>query len=310
MDAFLIFSAVLVVAAVLLVYAGVKTVPQGQHWTVLRFGQYTRTLQPGLQLIIPFVDTIGSRMSVMEGVLDIPRQTVISSDNANVEADAVAFYRVDDVAKASYQIQKVSQAITNLAMTNLRSVLGSMQVDEMLSKREEINARIQAAMDAATTPWGVKVTRVEIKDLALSPELQKAMNMQMTAERHRRAVVTQASGDREAEIARAEGQKQAAILRAQGEREAAFLQSEAREREAQAEAKATLEVSQAIASGEKAALQYFLGLKYVEALKEIGAASNSKLVMMPLDAAGVTGAVGGIAELIKDVGAHASGVKG
>lgn len=310
MDAFLVFSAVLVAAAVLLVYAGVKTVPQGQNWTVLRFGQYTRTLQPGLQLIIPFVDTIGSRMSVMEGVLDIPRQTVISSDNANVEADAVAFYRVDNVAQASYQIQNVSQAITNLAMTNLRSVLGSMQVDEMLSKREEINARIQAAMDAATTPWGVKVTRVEIKDLALSPELQKAMNMQMTAERHRRAVVTQASGDREAEIARAEGQKQAAILRAQGEREAAFLQSEAREREAQAEAKATLDVSQAIASGEKAALQYFLGLKYVEALKEIGAAESSKLVMMPLDAAGVTGAVGGIAELIKDVGTHASGVKG
>ena len=310
MDAFLIFSAVLVAAAVLLVYAGVKTVPQGQNWTVLRFGQYTRTLQPGLQLIIPFVDTIGSRMSVMEGVLDIPRQTVISSDNANVEADAVAFYRVDNVAQASYQIQNVSQAITNLAMTNLRSVLGSMQVDEMLSKREEINARIQAAMDAATTPWGVKVTRVEIKDLALSPELQKAMNLQMTAERHRRAVVTQASGDREAEIARAEGQKQAAILRAQGEREAAFLQSEAREREAQAEAKATLDVSQAIASGEKAALQYFLGLKYVEALKEIGASESSKLVMMPLDAAGVTGAVGGIAELIKDVGAHASGVKG
>jgi len=310
MDAFLIFSAVLVAAAVLLVYAGVKTVPQGQNWTVLRFGQYTRTLQPGLQLIIPFVDTIGSRMSVMEGVLDIPRQTVISSDNANVEADAVAFYRVDNVAQASYQIQNVSQAITNLAMTNLRSVLGSMQGDELLSKREEINARIQAAMDAATTPWGVKVTRVEIKDLALSPELQKAMNMQMTAERHRRAVVTQASGDREAEIARAEGQKQAAILRAQGEREAAFLQSEAREREAQAEAKATLDVSQAIASGEKAALQYFLGLKYVEALKEIGASESSKLVMMPLDAAGVTGAVGGIAELIKDVGTHASGVKG
>lgn len=302
MNAVLPFFGFLLALVVVFFFAGVKVVPQGQQWTVERFGRYTATLQPGLNLIIPFVDRIGFRLSMMESVLDVPSQTVISKDNAAVTADGVVFYRIMDAAKAAYQVNNLTYAVVNLTVTNLRSVLGSMELDHMLSNREEINERLLAAVDLATAPWGIKVTRIEIRDLSMSPELQEAMNLQMTAERHRRAVVTKANGDKEAAILQAEGQRQAQVLQAEGEKEAAFLNAEAREREALAEAKATRVVSQAIGEGDVQALQYFLGVKYVEALQQIGQGDNSKLVLMPLEAAGVTGAVAGITELLKNSG--------
>ncbi|MBS7326830.1 MAG: SPFH/Band 7/PHB domain protein [Thiopseudomonas sp.] len=300
MDALLSLFGVLVALVVVFFFAGVKVVPQGQQWTVERFGRYTATLEPGLNLIVPFVDRIGFRLSMMESVLDVPSQTVISKDNAAVTADGVVFYRIMDAAKAAYQVDNLTYAVVNLTITNLRSVLGSMELDHMLSSREEINERLLAAVDLATAPWGIKVTRIEIRDLSMSPELQEAMNLQMTAERHRRAVVTKANGDKEAAVLQAQGQREAQVLQAQGEKEAAFLNAEAREREALAEAKATRVVSQAISEGDVQALQYFLGVKYVEALQHIGQGDNSKLVLMPLEASGVTGAVAGITELLKN----------
>lgn len=302
MDGLFIFPIVLVILAIVTIAAGVKVVPQGQQWTVERFGRYTRTLEPGLTLIVPFINAIGRKLSVMESVLDVPSQNVISSDNVAVTADGVVFYRIDDAAKAAYQIDNLKAAIVNLCTTNLRSVLGSMELDNMLSNREQINKALLSAVDSATAPWGVKVTRIEIRDLAMDPQLQEAMNLQMTAERHRRAVVTKATGQREAEILQAEGEKQAAVLRAEGEKQAAILAAEARERQAEAEAKATTDVSKAIADGNIQAIQYFLGLKYVEALQTIGSADNSKLVLMPLEASGVTGAIAGVAELLKTTG--------
>jgi regulator of protease activity HflC (stomatin/prohibitin superfamily) len=239
---------------------------------------------------------------MMEMVLDVPSQNVISKDNVSVTADGVVFFRIDNAAQAAYQIDNLELAIVNLTTTNLRSVLGSMELDHMLSNREEINERLLAAVDAATAPWGVKVTRIEIRDLNMSPELQEAMNLQMTAERHRRAAVTKASGQKEAEVLQAEGEKQAAVLRAEGEKQAAILRAEAREREAQAEARATIDVSRAIADGNVQALQYFVGLKYVEAIKGIGSAPNSKLVLMPLEAGGIAGAVAGVSELLGAIG--------
>ena len=300
MDALLALFGVLVALVVVFFFAGVKVVPQGQQWTVERFGRYTATLEPGLNLIVPFVDRIGFRLSMMESVLDVPSQTVISKDNAAVTADGVVFYRIMDAAKAAYQVDNLTYAVVNLTITNLRSVLGSMELDHMLSSREEINERLLAAVDLATAPWGIKVTRIEIRDLSMSPELREAMNLQMTAERHRRAVVTKANGDKEAAVLQAQGQREAQVLQAQGEKEAAFLNAEAREREALAEAKATRVVSQAISEGDVQALQYFLGVKYVEALQHIGQGDNSKLVLMPLEASGVTGAVAGITELLKN----------
>lgn len=302
MNAALPFFGFLLALVVLFFFTGIKVVPQGQQWTVERFGRYTATLQPGLSLIIPLVDRIGFKLSMMESVLDVPSQTVISKDNAAVTADGVVFYRIMDAAKAAYQVNNLTYAVVNLTITNLRSVLGSMELDHMLSNREEINERLLAAVDQATAPWGIKVTRIEIRDLSMSSELQEAMNLQMTAERHRRAVVTKANGDKEAAILQAEGQRQAQVLQAEGEKAAAFLNAEAREREALAEAKATRVVSQAIGEGDVQALQYFLGVKYVEALQQIGQGDNSKLVLMPLEAAGVTGAVAGITELLKNTG--------
>ena len=299
MHELLSFTGFLVMFVIVVVFAGIKVVPQGQQWTVERFGRYTRTLEPGVGLIIPFMDKVGRKLSMMESVLDVPSQTVISKDNAAVTADGVVFYRIVDAPKAAYQVDNLTHAIINLTTTNLRSVLGSMELDNMLSNREKINERLLLAVDAATSPWGIKVTRIEIRDLNMSDELQEAMNLQMTAERHRRAVVTKANGDKEAEILQAEGMRQAAVLRAEGEKLAAILTAEAREREAQAEAQATRDVSAAIREGDVQAIQYFLGVKYVEALQEIGKSDNSKLVLMPLEAAGVTGAVAGISELLK-----------
>lgn len=300
MDALLPFFAILLALVVIFFFTGIKVVPQGHQWTVERFGRYTTTLEPGLNLIIPFVDRVGFRLSMMESVLDVPSQTVISKDNAAVTADGVVFYRIMEASRAAYQVNNLTYAIVNLTITNLRSVLGSMELDHMLSNREEINERLLAAVDQATAPWGIKVTRIEIRDLSMSSELQEAMNLQMTAERHRRAVVTKANGDKEAAILQAQGQREAQVLQAQGEKEAAFLNAEAREREALAEAKATRVVSQAISEGDVQALQYFLGVKYVEALQHIGQGDNSKLVLMPLEASGVTGAVAGITELLKN----------
>lgn len=299
---FLIFTLIVVVLAVLIVYAGIKTVPQGEHWTVERFGRYTRTLESGLRVIVPFIDRIGRRISIMEQVLDVPPQTVITKDNAAVIADGVVFFRVHDTARAAYQVQHLQEAIVNLTTTNLRSVIGSMDLDDTLSKRAEINETLMAIIDEATNPWGVKIMRIEIRDLRMSDDLQAAMNLQMTAERRRRASVTEANGLREAEILKAQGQKEGEILRAQGMREAAFLEAEARERAAEADAKATEMVSRAIAAGDIQAVQFFLGQKYVEALQAIGTSSNSKLVLMPLEAAGITGAIAGVGELVKAMG--------
>ena len=302
MSSFLIFSIVVVILAVLILYAGIKIVPQGEQWTVERFGRYTHTLESGLRLIVPFVDRIGRRLSVMEQVLDVPEQTVITKDNAAVVADGVVFFRVQDAARAAYQVQHLHEAIVNLTTTNLRSVIGAMDLDDTLSKRAEINEVLMSIIDEATNPWGVKIMRIEIRDLRMTAELQAAMNLQMTAERRRRAIVTEANGAREAEILKAQGEREAQILRAQGLREAAFLEAEARERAAEADARATTVVSKAIADGDIQAVQFFLGQKYVEALQSIGASTNSKLVLMPLEAAGITGAIGGIAELVKDTG--------
>lgn len=294
-----IVAGVVLLIVLILILSGVKTVPQGQRWTVERFGRYTRTLDSGLSLITPFVDRIGHKVPVMEQVLDVAEQTVITRDNAAVIADGVVFYRIDDPASASYQVRNLEEAIVNLTTTNLRSVIGSMDLDETLSNRQRINDVLMGIVDEATNPWGIKIIRIEIRDLRMEHELQQAMNLQMIAERRRRAAVTEAHGAREAEILQAEGEKQAAILRAEGERQAAFLNAEAREREAQAEARATQVVSEAIASGDIQAVQYFLGLKYVEALQGIGTAENSKLIMLPIEATAITGAVAGVAELLK-----------
>lgn len=299
MDGFLIFAGIVVVIVVALIFAGIKTVPQGEKWTVERFGRYTHTLDSGLRLIVPFIDQIGRRLTVMEQVLDVPAQTVITKDNAAVVADGVVFFRIDDAARAAYQVRHLEDAIVNLTTTNLRSVIGSMDLDDTLSNRQKINEILLSVVDEATNPWGIKIVRIEIRDLKMSSELQDAMNLQMTAERRRRAQVTEANGKREAEILAAEGEKRAAVLRAEGDREAAFLNAEAREREAEAEAKATMMVSRAIAAGDIQAVQYFLGLKYVEALNQIGTGPNSKLVLMPLEASGVAGAVAGVTELIR-----------
>jgi regulator of protease activity HflC (stomatin/prohibitin superfamily) len=294
-----IFALVMVAIAILFIITGVKTVPQGDRWTVERFGRYTRTLESGLNLIVPFIDQIGHKINVMEQVLDVPAQTVITRDNAAVIADGVVFFRVDNAASASYQVRNLEEAIVNLTTTNLRSVIGSMDLDETLSNRQRINDVLMTIVDEATNPWGIKIIRIEIRDLRMDAELQQAMNLQMIAERRRRAQVTEANGKREAEILQAEGDKQAAILRAEGDRQAAFLEAEAREREAEAEAKATRVVSEAIAAGDIQAVQYFLGLKYVEALQSLGQGNNTKLVLIPLEAAGVAGAVAGVSELVR-----------
>ncbi|MCE1238185.1 MAG: SPFH/Band 7/PHB domain protein [Hyphomicrobiales bacterium] len=294
----IVVVAFLVVVA-LVFFAGVKTVPQGYAWTVERFGRYTRTLKPGLNVITPFVERIGAKLSVMEQVLDVPTQEVITKDNATVAVDGVAFYQVLDAARAAYEVQQLELAILNLTMTNIRTVMGSMELDLLLSHRDEINTKLLHVVDAAAEAWGIKVTRIEIKDIVPPADLVASMGRQMKAERDKRAAILESEGMRQSEILKAEGQKQALILAAEGRREAAFRDAEARERMAEAEAKATEMVSKAIAEGDIQAVNYFVAQKYVDALGHLAAAPNQKVLMMPVDATSILGSVAGIAELAK-----------
>src|SRR5215813_11122684 len=283
-----VFAIVIVFLAVLTLYLGVKTVPQGYNWTVERFGRYTRLLHPGLNLIVPFIDQIGRKLNVMEQVIDIPRQDVISKDNATVTVDGVAFFQVIDAAKASYEVAQLDLAIIKLTMTNIRSVMGSMDLDQMLSHRDEINERLLRVVDAAVSPWGVKVNRIEIKDIVPPTNLVEAMARQMKAEREKRAEILTAEGERQSNILRAEGAKQSQILEAEG-----------RERLAQAEAKATEMVSEAIARGDTQALNYFVAQQYLKAFTELARSPNQKILMLPIEATGVLGALAGITEIAK-----------
>ncbi|MFZ2726670.1 MAG: SPFH domain-containing protein [Methylococcaceae bacterium] len=288
------------VFAVLLVFMSVKPVPQGMEFTVERFGRYTRTLSPGFNTIFPIIDRIGKRLIMMEQVMDVPSQEIITKDNAMVTVDGVVFYQVMDAAKAAYEVSRLELAILNLVMTNIRTVMGSMDLDELLSRRDDINARLLLVVDEATMPWGIKVTRVEIKDIAPPKDLVEAMGRQMKAERLKRASILEAEGLRQSEILRAEGAQQATVLEAEGRKQAAFCDAEARERLAQAEARATIMVSEAIAKGDIQAINYFVAQKYIESMKAIASADNSKLILMPLEASSVIGALGGIGELARE----------
>jgi regulator of protease activity HflC (stomatin/prohibitin superfamily) len=288
------------ILALLVLFAGAKTVPQGYNFTVERFGRYTRTLKPGLNLIVPFIDGIGKRINVMEQVLDVPHQEVITKDNATVTANGVTFYQILDAAAAAYEVSNLENAILNLTMTNIRTVMGSMDLDELLSHRDEINERLLRVVDTAVSPWGVKITRIEIKDIDPPKDLVDSMGRQMKAEREKRAAILEAEGRRQSAILKAEGEKQALVLEAEGRREAAFRDAEARERAAEAEAKATQMVSDAIASGNVQAINYFVANNYIKALEGIATSPNQKVLMLPVEAASVIGSIGGIAEIARE----------
>ncbi|MEO7478086.1 MAG: SPFH domain-containing protein [Lysobacteraceae bacterium] len=291
---------VVVVLGIIGVAKAVRMVPQGYQWTVERFGKYTNTLQPGLHFLFPVMQSIGRKINMMEQVLDVPSQDVITKDNAVVKVDGVVFFQVLDAAKAAYEVAQLEVAILNLVMTNIRTSIGSLDLDESLSKRDEINAKVLVAVDAATHPWGLKVNRIELKDIAPPRDLVDSMARQMKAEREKRANILEAEGFRQAAILKAEGEKQSVILEAEGQREAAFRAAEARERSAEAEAKATELVSNAIANGNVQAINYFVAQKYIEAFKALAEAPNQKFVLMPMESAGIIGSLAGIAELAKD----------
>lgn len=299
-EGFAIFVVLAVILAIVLVFMGIKSVPQGMEYTVERFGKYTKTLTPGLNLIVPIVDRVGSKVNMRETVMDVESQEVITRDNAQVTADGVVFYQVLDAAKAAYEVNNLERAILNLTKTNIRTVMGGMDLDAVLSERDAINTKLLTVVDQATNPWGVKVTRIEIKDISPPRDLVDAMARQMKAEREKRATILEAEGDKQSAILQADGQKQAAILQAEGRREAAFRDAEAREREAQAEARATAIVSKAIAGGNVQAVNYFIALKYTDALKSLASAPNQKVLMMPVEAASIIGSVAGIADLAKE----------
>ena len=290
----------IVILVVLVLFAGIKTVPQGFNYTIERFGRFTRTLRPGLNLIVPFIDRIGAKMNMMEQVLDVPNQEVITRDNATVAVDGVSFYQVLDAARAAYEVKGLENALLQLTMTNIRTVMGSMDLDQLLSHRDEINDKLLHVVDAAASAWGLKVTRIEIKDIVPPANLVEAMGRQMKAEREKRAVILDAEGLRQSEILKAEGQKQALILQAEGRREAAFRDAEARERSAEAEAKATEMVSKAIAEGDVQAINYFVAQKYTQAIEALASAPNQKVLMLPIEAAALIGSLAGITEIARE----------
>jgi regulator of protease activity HflC (stomatin/prohibitin superfamily) len=307
LDMGLTLAVVIVVVAIIVLAKWVRIVPQGFEWTVERFGKYTGTLAPGLHFLVPFIYAIGRRMNMMEQVLAVPSQDVITKDNAVVRVDGVVFYQVLDAAKAAYEVANLEQAILALVMTNIRTVLGSMDLDESLSKRDEINARLLKVIDEATHPWGLKANRIEIKDISPPKDLVDAMARQMKAEREKRAQILEAEGLKQSAILKADGEKQSTILEAEGEKEAAFRQAEARERLAAAEAKATELVSQAIAAGNISAINYFVATKYVEALKAMAVSPNQKMLLLPFEATGILSSLAGIAEIGKEVLAKNAG---
>jgi regulator of protease activity HflC (stomatin/prohibitin superfamily) len=300
MFGFNIFVLVLLALFIAFVAAGVKIVPQGWNYTIERFGRYTRTLHPGLALIIPFIDRVGRKLNMMEQVIEVPSQEVITRDNAMVRVDGIAFFQVLDAAQASYEVANLNLAILNLTMTNIRTVMGSMDLDKLLSERDEINHRLLKVVDDATHNWGVKVTRIEVKDIEPPRDLVDAMARQMKAERDKRAAVLVAEGERQSAILIAEGAKQAQILAAEGRREAAFRDAEARERSAEAEAKATEVVSDAIGKGSVQAINYFVANNYVGALKALAEAKNQKVLILPLEASSVIGAIAGVSEIARE----------
>ncbi len=295
----LVIVVLLLLGALIVTFSAIKTVRQGYEYTVERFGRYTRTLKPGIAILTPFVESIGRRISMMEQVLPVPQQEVITKDNVGVQVDAIIFIQVMDAAAAAYRVANLDGAITQLVMTNLRTVVGSMELDEVLSNRDHINTRLLGVIDEATSPWGVKVARIEIKDLQPPPDITNAMTRQMKAERERRAVITEADGERQAAITRAEGAKQSAILQAEGRKEAAFRDAEARERSATAEAQATKVVSDAIESGSVNALNYFVAQKYVEAFGKLAESNQQRTVIVPADFAGISGSIAGVLELVR-----------
>ncbi len=294
--------AVIVLLAVVVfgLLRAIRMVPQGYNYTVERFGKYIRTLQPGLGLIVPFIDSVGTKLNMMERVLDVPSQEVITRDNAMVKVDGIAFFQVIDAARASYEVQQLETAILALVMTNIRTVMGSMDLDNLLSQRDEINHRLLSVVDQATAPWGLKMNRIEIKDINPPRDLVDAMARQMKAEREKRAAILESEGMRQSAILKAEGEKQAAVLEAEGRREAAYRDAEARERAAEAEAKATMLVSEAIGAGSVQAINYFVANNYIKALEAIAQSPNQKILMMPLEAASVIGAIGGISEIARE----------
>ena len=294
-----IVAIVFILLALYIVKSAVTIVPQGYEYTVERFGRYTRTLRPGLSFLVPFFDRIGDKLNMMEQVKDVPSQEIITRDNAMVTVDGVVFFQIVDAARSAYEVTGLETAILNLVMTTIRTVMGSMDLDELLSQRDKINAMLLGVVDDATGPWGTKVTRIEIKDIAPPADLVESMGRQMKAERDKRATILESEGMRQSEILRAAGEKQSQVLEAEGRRDAAFRDAEARERLAQAEANATRMVSEAIAQGDIQAINYFVANKYVEALKDIASAPNQKTLFMPLEAGNLIGAIGGIAELAR-----------
>ncbi len=295
----LIVLIVLAIIVLAVIARGVRTVPQGYQWTVERFGRYRITLSPGLRLINPFIERIGRKVNVQETVLEIPAQNVITKDNASVIVDGIVFYQVIDAARASYEVQDLDSAVTNITMTNIRTAIGALDLDETLSKRDEINERLLRVLDAATEPWGTKITRVELKDVRPPEDVQNSMSKQLTADRERRAAILRAEGVKQAAILEAEGTKQSQILAAEGRLAAAQMDAEARERLAEAEAKATTAVSKAVSEGNVQALNYFIAQKYVEAMTQIGQSPNARLVLMPMETSGLVGTIAGIAELAR-----------
>ncbi|MCC0807177.1 SPFH/Band 7/PHB domain protein [Methylobacterium sp. W2] len=296
-----VVAVALVVLVVVTLAIGINIIPQGHVYTVERFGRYSRTLESGLGLIAPYIERIGRRVNVMEQVIEVPSQEAFTRDNAGVKIDAVVFYQVLDAAKASYEISNLETAMMTLTMTNIRTVVGSMDLDQLLSHRDEINERLLHVMDAASSPWGVKMTRIEIKDILPPADLAGAMARQMKAEREKRASVLEAEGHRQADILRAEGRKQSAILEAEGRREAAFRDAEGRERSAEAEARATSLISEAISQGDLAAANFLVAEKYVDAIKALATAPNQRVVVVPIEAASLAGTLGGIAEITRSV---------